>query len=180
MKILLDPGASGCLPSGFPVLWLFSDEQPIKGLTGLLDWRLDAAFSRLVMAGTITGHWEEKVLLWGLDGCLPEGALLMGLGPMEEFGADRTREAGRLMVRTLAKLGRRAACMTLPGDGTGRFDASAVAEHFLHGLIAGAGDTDLVPTFLCGPDTVDETLLGFQKTKVSLKGRLPADIVLVK
>ena len=131
------------------------------------------------MAGTITGRWEEKVLLWGLDGCLPEGALLMGLGPEGEFGADRTREAGRLMARTLAKLGRRAACMTLPGDGTGRFDASTTAEHFLFGLISGSEGADLVPTFLCGPDTVDERSC-FQKTKVSLKGRLSADIVLVQ
>ncbi len=180
MKILVDTRDPGSVPREFPVLWCFSDERPLKGLTGLLDWRLDTAISRLLMAGTVNGLWGEKVLICGFDAALPEGFLLMGLGPMGEFDETKMREAGRLMARAVVNLKKQAVCMALPGNGIPGFDTSAVAEHFLHGLILEAHDTEFTPTFLCGMNDVDEALLGFQKTKVSLKAHLPADIIQVK
>jgi len=180
MKILVDTRETGAVPGEFLVLWCFSDERPLKGLTGLLDWRLDTAVSRLLMSGTISGTWGEKVLMCGFDAALPEGFLLIGLGPMAEFGEKRMRDAGRLMARSIVKLKKRSASMALPGNGISRFDTSAVAEHFLFGLIQEAKDADFTPTFLCGLNDVDEALLGFQKTKVSLKSHVLTDIVQVK
>lgn len=180
MKILVDTRDPGSVLHEFPVLWCFSDERPLKGLTGLLDWRLDTAISRLLMDGTLSGLWGEKVLMCGFDAALPEGFLLVGLGPMGEFDEKKIRKAGRLIARTVVNLKKHAACMALPGSGIPGFDTSTVAEHFLHGLILEARDTEFTPTFLCGVYNVDEALLGFQKTKVSLKAHLPADIIQVK
>ena len=180
MKILVDTRAPGSIFSEFPVLWCFSDERPLKGMTGLLDWRLDTAISRLLMDGTLGGRWGEKVLICGFDAALPEGFLLVGLGPMGEFDEEKMREAGRLIARTMVNLKKRAVCMALPGSGIPGFDTSVVAEHFLHGLILEARDVEFTPTFLCSGYDVDEALLGFQKTKVSLKAHLQTDIIQVK
>ena len=179
MKILIDARGIDAVSCELLGLWFFSDERPLKGLTGLLDWRLDTAVSRLIMAGTISGFWGEKVLMCGFSDCPFQGLLLMGLGPMGEFDEKRMREAGRSMASSLVKLGRKTVCMPLPGNGITRIDISTVAEHFLYGLIHEAKDTDLSPIFLCDPGDADETLLGFQKTKVSLKSLLPADIIQV-
>jgi hypothetical protein len=180
MEILVDTRDISAVSCELLGLWCFSDERPLKGLTGLLDWRLDTAVSRLIMAGTVSGFWGEKVLMCGFDACPSQGFLLMGLGSMAEFDEERMREAGRLMASSLVKLRRKTVCMSLPGNGIPRIDVSAVAEHFLYGMIREAKGSDLSPTFLCGLSDVDETLLGFQKTKVSLKSHIPADIVQVK
>src|SRR3989442_7133162 len=43
-------------------LFVASDERPLTGLAGLVDWRLTARLSRLVRGGQLTGEAGEAVL----------------------------------------------------------------------------------------------------------------------
>src|SRR3989449_4620278 len=43
-------------------LFVTSDERPLTGLAGLVDWRLTARLSRLVRGGQLTGEAGEAVL----------------------------------------------------------------------------------------------------------------------
>ena len=42
------------------VLSAFSDEQPLEGITGLVDWRLRGRLSRWFVNGFATGRWGER------------------------------------------------------------------------------------------------------------------------
>src|SRR5258705_12067782 len=43
-------------------LFVASDERPLTGLAGLVDWRLSARLSRLLRAGLLSGDAGEAVL----------------------------------------------------------------------------------------------------------------------
>ncbi len=180
MEVYVDKRDMRQIPCSLFGLWHFSDERPLKGITGLVDWRLDAKISHLIISGKIQGYWGEKVMLGSHDALPGKEIILIGLGPVDDFGRDRMRDAGRIMARTVLTLNQTTICMSLPGSGIAGLDTVIIAEHVLYGLACEAADTPLVPWIMCSPDELDETLLGFQKTKVSLKSMVQTDIIQVK
>lgn len=74
------------------VLFVASDERPLQGLAGLVDWRLAGGLSRLVLSGAVTGESEEKVL------ASPDGetrALVFGLGDADRMASERFEAIAR-------------------------------------------------------------------------------------
>jgi hypothetical protein len=94
-------------------LFIGSDERPLTGLAGLLDWRLSGKLSRLLRGGLLTGEAGEAVLT-------PPGTrfgfqklFLFGVGPSgqpEQLLVERVGEA----LRKLAQAGVREVAMQLP------------------------------------------------------------------
>ena len=180
MEVYVDKRDIYEIPCELFGLWHFSDERPLKGINGLLDWRLDAKISQLIMSGRIQGAWGEKVMLGSIDELPGKEIIIIGLGPIGEFESSRMQDAGRIMADTALKLNRQTICLSLPGSGIQDLDMTVVAENVLLGLAIEAGDKKLTPWIMCSPDEMDEALLGFQKTKISLKSRIRADIIQVK
>lgn len=180
MEIYVDKRDMYEIPYRLLVLWHFSDERPLKGITGLLDWRLDAKISQLIISGNITGAWGEKVLLGKVEEMNGKDIIFIGLGPMSEFEDSRIQNAGKIMANTVLKLNQKSVCMSLPGNGIHDLDTIVIAENVLHGIACEAGNTDFAATVICSPDDVDEALLGFQKTKISLRSRISTNIIQVK
>lgn len=56
-EVLFDPNASGCML----VCSMYQDQRPLKGVVGLLDWRLRGQISKLIINGRITGENGEVV-----------------------------------------------------------------------------------------------------------------------
>jgi len=161
-------------------LWHFSDERPLKGINGLLDWRLDAKISQLIISGRIQGAWGEKVMFGPIDELAGKEILIIGLGPISEFEPSRMQDAGKIMADTVLKLNRKTLCLSLPGSGITDLDMTDVAENVLLGLAIAAGDKGVTPWIKCHPDEMDEALLGFQKAKIALKSKVLTDIIQVK
>ncbi len=161
-------------------LWHFSDERPLKGFNGRLDWRLDAKISQLMVSGRIQGGWGEKIMLGPIDELADKEILIIGLGPIRELEPSRMQDAGRIMADTVLKLNRKSFCLALPGSGIPDLDTTIVAENVLFGLAIAAGDKGFSPSIMCNSGEMDEALLGFQKTKISLKSRVLVDIIQVK
>lgn len=180
MEVYVDNRNIYKIPCDLFGLWHFSDEKPLKGIAGLLDWRLDAKISRLIISGRIQGVWDEKVMLGAIEELPGKEVIIVGLGLIKEFDESRMRDAGRIMADTALRLNRETICMALPGSGIEDLDTVIVAENVFYGLAEQAGDTAFTPWIMCGPDEVDEALLGFQKTKISLKSRIQVDIIQVK
>jgi hypothetical protein len=180
MEVYVDKRDIYEIPYSLLVLWHFSDERPLKGITGLFDWRLDAKISQLIISGKITGSWGEKVLLGEFEELQGKEIIFIGLGPMSEFEDSRMRDAGKIMANTALKLNQKSICMSLPGNGIQDLDTVVIAENVLYGIACEAGNTDFIATIMCSPDDVDEALLGFQKTKISLRSRVLTDIIQVK
>jgi len=180
MKVLVDTRHLDDISGDLLGLWHFSDEKPLKGLSGLVDWRLDAKISQFMISGRIAGTWGEKVLL----GAAPPLSgvkiiIIIGVGSISECSPQRIKDAAGLMIGTAMKLKAKSLSMALPGMGVIGLDRADIAEYFLDGLAHVIDENAFVPRILCSNQVVDEVLLGMQKTKVALKGYFQIDITQV-
>ncbi len=97
------------------VLTTFSDDRPLRGLTGLVDWRLNGQLSRLMLSDFVDGHYQEATLS-PIEGRLNFGRIvLIGMGKRSEFDAQRFEELCRFCFRTVTRMGIVDFAMTLPG-----------------------------------------------------------------
>lgn len=108
----LGPEPQGCL-----VVTTFAEDRPLRGLTGLVDWRLNGQLSRLLRRDFVDGHWLETTMA-PIEGRLPfDRLLLVGLGRRGDFAAQRFEEACHTCFAALAGVGALRWAMPLPGRG---------------------------------------------------------------
>jgi len=169
MEIVVDSRSIDNISFNVLGLWHFSDERPLKGLTGLIDWNLDALISRLIISGKINGSWGEKVLLGSLNAFPDKQIILIGLGRFSECSQERIENAAGLMAYTAMRLNTESICIPLPGDGVADIDYTVQAEHILYGMATEIGNMQFRPVVVCDASNIEEVLLGFQATKVKLK-----------
>jgi hypothetical protein len=100
----------------------WQDERPMRGLAGLLDWRLAGRLSALLVSGWVRGDDEEVLLVPGKPHLPFEKVLLVGLGPRDTFGEETFRRSVVRMTQTLEGLRVRRAVVELPGRGVGAID----------------------------------------------------------
>lgn len=97
------------------VVTAFADERPLKGLAGIVDWRLRGKLSRQLQAGFVDAAWQQR-LLCPTGGLLPhERVLLLGLGSSTEHRTDRAIEAAAQAAAVAKDLGATAITCALFG-----------------------------------------------------------------
>ncbi len=97
------------------ILAHFADERPLRGVGGLVDWRLNGALSKMILRGRLTGAWGEQ-LLYPQSGRLPfKKVIYFGLGDRSKFGRTRYKEVTNRMLRTMLRLGVWSFATGLPG-----------------------------------------------------------------
>jgi hypothetical protein len=98
------------------VLALFADERPLRGLNGLVDWRLNGRISRLLetnVLGSVTG--EQSLV--NAAGRLPaERLLLFGLGKKGDFDNMVFVNSCEQLVDTVLGLKPKGIALTVPGS----------------------------------------------------------------
>jgi hypothetical protein len=94
---------------------IWNDERPMRGLAGLLDWRLAGRLSAMQRSGFLHGKRGELLLVPGKPHLPFEKVLVLGLGARTAFGEDDFREAVGLLARTLLGVRVRRAMVELPG-----------------------------------------------------------------
>lgn len=121
------------LPGGPPeliALPFFSDERPLRGAAGLVDWRLCGRLSRLLLANRVSGDPFETTLLPAQR--LPfKKLLLFGLGNSDHFDEPRYRDAVRELRQVVGRLNVARYALALPGRSTGRIMARRALELWL-------------------------------------------------
>lgn len=99
---------------GGEVLGLFcwSDVRPLKGVLGLVDWRLCGTISRAIEGGMFTGAIGDTLLLPLSARMGPSRLFIFGLGPKATWdnavlrsGCQRAREVTRLAGSKALSLG---------------------------------------------------------------------------
>lgn len=88
-------------PRDLLALFMFADERPFSGVTGLADWRMNSRIARLVQGGLFTGQFGEVLLMPSYDRLPVRGILLVGLGTRAEFSILRFRETIQRQFRTV-------------------------------------------------------------------------------
>ena len=61
-------------------LFCFSDQRPLTGVTGFVDWRLCGAISRLLLGGLFSGKRDETLMLPVSGSLSVRRVFLFGLG----------------------------------------------------------------------------------------------------
>jgi len=97
------------------VLPFFSDERPLTGAAGLIDWRLCGALSRKLLAGYLDGHFGEKGMIARPARLKAEALLLVGLGPIDSFDRSVAKRACSLIAGALRESAVTTAALALPG-----------------------------------------------------------------
>jgi hypothetical protein len=113
-----------CLP-------LFTDERPLRGAPGLVDWRLCGRISELLMSGKMRGEAGEAVLMPARPRLTPERLLWVGTGARAELDEARVRQFVREVMERLVKLRVRTAAVVLPGRSPERVEPARAMEWFL-------------------------------------------------
>ena len=98
---------------------IWSDERPLHGFAGLLDWRLGGRLSALLKAGFMTGEVGEALLVPGKPHVPFEKVLVLGLGARSGFGDGVFRTTVLHIAHALEGMRVRRAVVELPGRGTG-------------------------------------------------------------
>ena len=97
------------------VLPFFSDERPLRGAAGLVDWRLCGALSRKVMAGYLDGRFGEKAFVAAPEKLKAEALLLFGLGQSTAFDRVVAEKASTAIAQALRDAELSTAAIALPG-----------------------------------------------------------------
>jgi Cytosol aminopeptidase family, N-terminal domain len=99
-------------------LSFFDDERPLRGASGLCDWRLCGRISRLLASKRVTGAPGEVTLLPVRPRLPFDKLVLFGLGRRAEFSRIGYDAVVERMFCTLEKLRLRTFVVALPGRGT--------------------------------------------------------------
>jgi len=97
------------------VAGITEDERPLRGLAGLLDFRLQGKLSKLLASGFISGRFGELLLLPGKPALAFDKLILVGLGSRGTFGDNTYRHALSRILTTLEGIRVRSAVVELPG-----------------------------------------------------------------
>jgi len=86
------------------VLLFFSNERPLKGATGLIDWRMNGSISRLIAKGMISGEKGEATLILPNKRIKSPKILMAGLGDSSGFGEASLKDTAMAIIRQLNKI----------------------------------------------------------------------------
>jgi hypothetical protein len=125
-------------------LSFFSDERPLRGPLGLIDWRLCGFVSQLLTSGRVGGALLETVLVPARPKLSVDKLFLFGLGASSEL--DDAQRAGAIthMLDTMARARVRTSAMVLPGRSTGAVRAVEAFETFVAVALAREDHDELI------------------------------------
>jgi len=163
------------------VAGFFQDERPLKGASGLIDWRLNGTISHLLKEGRMTGDWQEATLIPSRGRVIPPLILLLGLGRVRDYSTLRLRDLFPRLFETLRNLKSSKICLSFPSNEKYNVDCGKSAEVLLEGM-ADCFDpgsslnedwaTKLQLFFAVEEEKFPEILLGVQTAQSILKDRL--------
>jgi leucyl aminopeptidase len=94
---------------------IWRDERPVRGLAGLLDWRLAGRVSRLLRERFLKGELGEVLCLPGRPRLPFDKVVVVGAGERAAFDDEAFRAATGAILRTLEGLKVERAVVELPG-----------------------------------------------------------------
>jgi hypothetical protein len=163
------------------VTGFFQDERPLKGTSGLIDWRLNGMLSHLLKEGKMTGEWQETTLIPSHGRVMPQLILLLGLGKVTDYSTLRLRGLFPRLFQTLRNLKSSKICLSFPSNGKYNLDCGKSAEVLLEGMAdcfnSGSSldedwASELQLFFTVEEERFPEILLGVQTAQSILKDRL--------
>jgi hypothetical protein len=168
------------------VAGFFSDERPLKGSSGWIDWRFNGMLSQLLKEKKLTGDWREATLIPSQERILPRMILLLGLGEVKNYGYPRLRKLSSYLLDTLRKLGWLKICLSFPCGESYHLDCRKLVESLIEGIADGLEQQGpfleegwirrLRLYFAEGEEVFPEMLSGAQTAKSIFRKRMQLEI----
>ncbi len=161
------------IPADLAVVGAASDERPLRGGAGRVDWRLCALLSELAIEGHLTGAVGEAILLPGTGRLNANRVLVLGVGPRAGRDAAAVTDlVATAMSRCLEFAARRVALAALGWDDD---DWPRHAEPLIRGLdqALGAGEDGRELSLRLAVPAADAapTLRALAEAHIGLPGR---------
>ncbi|HPH65715.1 MAG TPA: M17 family peptidase N-terminal domain-containing protein, partial [Kofleriaceae bacterium] len=107
---------------------VFDDERPLRGVAGLVDWRLCGRLSRLLVSKKASGGVGESMMLPASRRLPMSRIFWFGLGPSKGYSEERMRRDLAWMGDVLTKASVGECAMQLPGRSLGLIGARRAIE----------------------------------------------------
>src|SRR5688500_18976964 len=114
-----------CEALALPVL---SDERPLRGALGIVDWRLCGLVSRLVIRGAVSTAPLQTTLVPGRPKLVVDKVFLFGAGASADLDEARQRALGAHMLGSAVAPGVRPTALVLRGRGSDLVSPAAAME----------------------------------------------------
>lgn len=93
----------------------FKEDRPLRGLAGLVDWRMNGTLNRYVRQGRTTGEAQELVMVPGHARLPYTRILVLGLGERRGYSPEQYRQASTFVLSRLRMLNATRFTLPLPG-----------------------------------------------------------------
>jgi hypothetical protein len=113
------------------LLPFFSDERPLTGALGLIDWRLCGFVSRQIQRGIVHGRLDETVLVPLQSRFASDKLFLFGLGPRDQFDPQLQQQLIERMLDVGTRARVRTMALGLPGRSAPTVTAIGTMESFV-------------------------------------------------
>ncbi|MBW2145529.1 MAG: hypothetical protein JRG73_01045 [Deltaproteobacteria bacterium] len=174
MEIILSSKGPERIECDAVVLTFFQEEKPLKGISGLVDWRLHGFISRAMINQFITGRFGEKTLIASNNMLLAPMILCIGLGKVKQYSSSRLEEISTLILQTLHRIHVFTFTACLPGVETLGWDYSNAIESLINGTFAwakseGGGTAPFRLILREKKDRFDEIMIGLYRSRIKYK-----------
>jgi len=139
LELVLFRGRASHAPGDTLVVPLPSDERPLRGDAGEVDWRVCGAISRMLLSGEVTGTAGEAILLPGLRPLRVARVLLLGIGPARSLPGRTLQNAFVDLAERLLALRSDRVVLALPGAIHLENDGELVLRGCMQALSAARG-----------------------------------------
>lgn len=82
---------------------VYSDSRPLKGISALVDWRLNGRLSKVLKANRFVGAFGECLLMPSEGRIRAPEILVMGLGSRDLFNESHVGSATQLLLEKMAQ-----------------------------------------------------------------------------
>jgi len=89
------------IPADAVALTICSDERPLQGESGLIDWRMNGYISRQLQSNRITGKLGETVLIPGPTRIHAKKLFIFGMGETESIDEEKVNTVSEHIKKTL-------------------------------------------------------------------------------
>jgi hypothetical protein len=151
------------IPCDTLIVPLPSDERPLRGEAGLVDWRVCGAISEQLVSGYVTAKRGEVVLLPAPRPLAATRLLLVGLGPGRRLQGKGLQRAISLACDKILSLRAGLGLVALPGIVDFALDAPPIVRGCCASLARVRGDARLQVAFASGLErarTLEAALAG--------------------
>lgn len=107
---------------------VYKDERPLRGLAGLVDWRLAGRLARLAKDAFLVGDRDEVLALPARPRLPFDKCLVVGLGARRSFDEAACRKAFARILDALTGLHVKKAVVEIPGRGDDAISPEQAAD----------------------------------------------------